>query len=204
MIRWIKSKLNLSVAPYKNEDWRSSESLLGAPSWLARGLVKLVPAVAYHLCSICLQHSRNHVRTIKGCPVVSLTCFYGPFRSISAVGSRCSSSKKIRVDVSWMDGWCAALFDATELMEEAERLDGRTRQGRRSWNFGKKTHWSEMVRALGELRIHDVGSAIEKRSRKTSQGPCSTSYAPHSLEEAEQGQLSGQENAFGCSLTRDV
>ena len=46
-----------------------------------------------------------------------------------------------------------------------------------------------MVCALGELRIHDVGSAIEKGSRKTSQGPCSASYAPHSLEEAEQGQL---------------
>ena len=43
--------------------------VLGAPLWLARGLVKLVPAVAYHFCSICLQHSRNHVRTIKGCPV---------------------------------------------------------------------------------------------------------------------------------------
>ena len=41
---------------------------MGSP-WLARGLVKLVPAVAYHLCSIYLQHSCNHVRTIKGCPV---------------------------------------------------------------------------------------------------------------------------------------
>ena len=40
--------------------------VLGAPSCLARGLLKLVPAVASPLCSICLQHSRNHVRTIKG------------------------------------------------------------------------------------------------------------------------------------------
>ena len=43
--------------------------VLGAPLWLARGLEKLVLAVAYHLCSIYLQHSRNHMRTIKGCPV---------------------------------------------------------------------------------------------------------------------------------------
>ena len=28
--------------------------ILGAPLWLARGLVKLVPAVAYYLCSICI------------------------------------------------------------------------------------------------------------------------------------------------------
>lgn len=53
------------------------------------------------------------------------------------IGGRISlQCSKIRGDGSWMDGWMmwpslplplpAALFDAAELMEEAERLDGRT------------------------------------------------------------------------------
>ena len=48
-------------------------NVLRAHLWLLRGLVKIVPAAAYHLClnlpSTCLQHSPNHVQTIKGCPV---------------------------------------------------------------------------------------------------------------------------------------
>ena len=73
---------------------------------------------------------------------VSLTCFYGPFRSLYIGGRISLQCSKIRGDGSRMDGWTmwpslplplpAALFDAAELMEEAERLDGRTRQGRRS------------------------------------------------------------------------
>ena len=39
---------------------------------LTFGLVKMVPAIAYHLCSIYPQHSRNHVRTIKGSTVFSI------------------------------------------------------------------------------------------------------------------------------------
>ena len=60
---------------------------------------------------------------------VSLTCFYGPFRSISAVGSRCSARRFAEMVLGWMDDVAlpAALFDAAELMEEAERLDGRAK-----------------------------------------------------------------------------
>ena len=39
-------------------------NVLGAPLWLARGLVKFVPAVAYHSCSNCLQDCADH----KGVP----------------------------------------------------------------------------------------------------------------------------------------
>ena len=62
---------------------------------------------------------------------VSLTCFYGPFRSL-CIGGRISLQQLEDSRRCFLDGWMipspspAALFDATELMEEAERLDGRT------------------------------------------------------------------------------
>ena len=52
-----------------------------AKKW-APGLVELVPAVAYQLCSICLQHSRNHVPSTWRNEYTEHKCILTEFNSI--------------------------------------------------------------------------------------------------------------------------
>ena len=83
---------------------------------------------------------------------VSLTCFYGPFLPL-CIGGRGRISLQQLEDSRrcFLDGWMddvaalpspspAALFDATELMEEAERLDGRAKVAAGAEISAKKTH----------------------------------------------------------------